>query len=103
MTVQSYTEHEAVLSVDGQSPVFLQNGILYVPVPAKIWYHLCVCKTQVTLSKSHELYGAKSVNRQNEMSQDSSETLYCYNHPQQRNIITLLINVKDRSVLNVPY
>ncbi len=26
VTVQSYTEHEAVLSVDGQSPVFLQNG-----------------------------------------------------------------------------
>lgn len=26
VTVQSYTEHEAVLSVDGQPPVFLQNG-----------------------------------------------------------------------------
>jgi len=26
VTVQSYTEHEAVLSVDGQSPVFLQDG-----------------------------------------------------------------------------
>jgi len=26
VTVQSYTEHEAVLSVDGQPPVFLQDG-----------------------------------------------------------------------------